>query len=122
MNCARGENAILIRKSIKHYEVSKISSHECQALIYANNCQISLTALYSPPRHNIKEWQYKELFKQISDKFIIGGDCSSKNTHWGSRSITTKFKELFKASQSIGCSFVSTGTLTYWPTETLKIN
>ena len=76
-----------------------------------------LTALYNPPRHNIKEDLYKSLFNQIGERFIIGGDF---NAIWDSRLVTPKGHELLKAARDQGCEFLSTEKPTYWPTDTAK--
>jgi hypothetical protein len=41
--------------------------------------------------------------------FIIGGDLNAEHTHWGSRLITTKGCELYKAVADTGYEIVSTG-------------
>ena len=72
------------------------------------------------PRHNIKAEDYKDLFNLTGEKFIIGGDFNAKHTHWRSRLITPKGKQLLKAPQEYGCDFMSTGKPTYWPTDRQK--
>ena len=122
-NCARGGSAILIKDNIKHYEKCKISCDEFQTTTLNINTNIGIlnvTALYSPPRHSIKENQYRNLFQNIGEKFIIGGDLNAKHSHWGSRLITPKGRELYKAAQNYDCEFISTGKPTYWPTDTGK--
>jgi hypothetical protein len=39
----------------------------------------------------------------MNSRFIIGGDFNAKHTHWGSRLITTKGRELYKAVTDTGC-------------------
>jgi hypothetical protein len=53
-------------------------------------------------------------------RFIIGSDFNAKHTHWGSRLITAKGRELYKAVTDTGCEIVSTGKPTYWPTDPKK--
>lgn len=123
-NRARGGSAIIVRKNIKHNEETKYSTQEIQATtitIESNNQPLSVTAVYSPPRHIIKANQYCELISKQNNRFIIGGDFNAKHTYWGSRLITTKGRELFKAAQLLGCDFISTGKPTYWPTDIAKI-
>ena len=76
--------------------------------------------MYSPPRHTIKENQYRNVFQNIGEKFIIGGDLNAKHSHWGSILITPKGRELYKAAQNYDCEFISTGKPTYWPTVSGK--
>jgi hypothetical protein len=55
-----------------------------------------VVSLYSPPKHNIKAKGYVEIFKNVGNQFIIGGDFNAKHTHWVSRLTTTKGRELLK--------------------------
>jgi hypothetical protein len=41
----------------------------------------------------------------------------AKNTYWGSRLITTKGRQLYKAVTDTGYEIVSTGKPTYWPSD-----
>lgn len=70
MNCARGGSGILVRKNIKHHECTNISYDEFQITsieIQLDGIPLTLSALYSPPRHNIKKILYKEIFESIGD-------------------------------------------------------
>lgn len=122
-NCARGGAAIIIKKNIKHFEDGRLSTNEFETITISINCgkNLSLTAVYSPPRHKITCDQYLRLINNHKHGFIMGGDFNAKHTHWGSRIITTKGRELYKALQSTGCSTLSTGAPTYWPTDPQKI-
>jgi hypothetical protein len=82
---------------------------------------ITITAVYFPPRHNLKQDHFATFFQTVGPKFIAGGDYISKHTLWGSRLITTKGRELSKVIQEHNYSFLSTGTPTYWPTDGNKI-
>jgi putative IMPACT (imprinted ancient) family translation regulator len=57
----------------------------------------------------------------MNSRFIIGGDFNAKHTHWVSRLITTKDRELYKAVTDTGCEIVSAGKPTYWPTDKKKL-
>jgi hypothetical protein len=83
--------------------------------------EISITAVYCPPRHNLKKEHFETFFETLRPKFIAGGDYNSKHTLWGSRLTKTKRRELLKVIQEKNCSFLSTGTPTYWPTDGKKI-
>ena len=74
-----------------------------------------MTALYSPPKCNIKSDLYRCLLQSFGDRSTIGGDFNSKRTHWRSRLTTTKGKQLFKAANEMKCDFLSTRKPTYWP-------
>jgi hypothetical protein len=51
---------------------------------------LTIVAVYCPPRHNIKEENFLEFFQTLGNKFIARGDFNSKNTLWGSCLTTTK--------------------------------
>jgi hypothetical protein len=77
-------------------------------------------AIYWPPRYNIYANEYKTVFDKMNSRFIIGGDFNAKHTHWGSRLITAKGRELYKAVSDTGCEIVSTGKPTYWLTDPIN--
>lgn len=123
-NSSRGGSAILVKKSIKHYEDDGISSEYFQTTtvtVETFSNPIQLTSLYSPPRSIIKQEAYVELLNNFEHRYIIGGDFNAKHTAWGSRLTTTKGRELHKAVLKTGCSVAATGKPTYWPTDKYKI-
>jgi hypothetical protein len=79
-----------------------------------------VVSLCSPPKHNIKADRYVEIFKNIGNRFIIGGDFNAKHIHWGSRLTTTKGRELLKAINKYKREAISTGKPTYWPIDPEK--
>ena len=81
---------------------------------------MSITALYSPPKNKIKYERYMQLFNKHKGRFVIGGDFNAKNVNWGSRLTTTRGRELLKAVNNLGCTVMSTGSPTYWPTDINK--
>lgn len=124
-NSAKAGSAIIIKENINHYELIKLEDQEMQVVGVSiktkryNN--ITIAAIYSPPRHAIKKDQYIELLARLGNRFILGGDFNAKNTYWGSRLTTTKGRELLSAMREIRCQSISTGKPTYWPTDTQKI-
>ena len=98
-NAARVGSAIIVKENIYHNEEVKIEAEDIQAMalnIKTKKYDIVVARLYSPPKHNIKAERYVELFKNMGNRFIIGGEFNAKHTHWGSRLITAKDRELFK--------------------------
>ena len=123
-NTAKGGSAVIIKENILHYEESPYRTREIQASsvsVNTKNYRLTITAVYSPPRHAIKEKLYLDFLRMQGNRFIVGGDFNAKNSHWGSRLTTTKGKELLKAIRKNGCEALSTGKPTYWPTDTNKI-
>jgi hypothetical protein len=74
-------------------------------------------SIYCPPRYNIYANEYKTLFDKMNIRFIIGGDFNAKHTHWGSRLLTAKGRELYKAVTDTRCEIAYTGKPTCWPTK-----
>lgn len=123
-NNSRGGSAVIVKSSIEHWLENKIGVQEFQATtvtIIVDKSPLSITSVYSPPRHNIKSKQYEELINAHKHKFMMGGDFNAKNIQWGSRLTTPKGKELYRALQHTGCAVISTGKPTYWPTDISKI-
>lgn len=89
--------------------------------IQARNRQYNISAIYCPPRHNLKRVDYAKLFRTLGNSFIIGGDFNAKHPYWGSRKTSPKGRELFATGQSFKCDFHSGGTPTYWPSDINKI-
>jgi hypothetical protein len=83
--------------------------------------EITITAVYCPPRHSLKKEHFETFFQTPGPKFIAGSDYNSKHTLCGSRLTTPKGRELSKVIQEENYSVLSTGTPTYWPTDGNKI-
>ena len=67
LNNARGGSAIIIKRTIKHHEEDKYCTEEFQATTISLKIEgiyLSITALYSPPKHKIKCDQYKDLISK----------------------------------------------------------
>lgn len=121
---AHGGSAIIIKKRLKHHELEHYETNHIQA---TNICleewsgKYVFSAVYSPPKYNIKKDQYTEFFKSLGNKFMAGGDFNAKHLRWGSRLTTTKGRELNETMESSKLDFISTGNPTYWPTDRKKI-
>lgn len=121
---AHGGTAILIKTVLKHYELQQYKTEHIQA---TSICleemlgNIVISAVYCPPKHNIKKMDFVEFFETLGDKFLAGGDYNSKHIRWGSRLSTTKGKQLNEAMIENQLDFSSSGHPTYWPTDRKKI-
>lgn len=123
-NNSRGGSAVIVKSNIEHWLENNISCEEFQATtvtVIVSSSPMSVTSVYSPPRHNIKSTLYKELINSHKYRFVMGGDFNAKNIQWGSRLTTPKGKELYTAIRITGCEFISTGKPTYWPSDVTKI-
>jgi len=120
---AHGGSAIIIKSCIKHFELEKFKHDFIQATsvrIEDWTGPITISALYSPPKHKIISEQYLQYFDTLGHRFIAGGDYNAKHTQWGSKSITTKGRQLLKAMNIKKLIHLSTGLPTYWPTDKRK--
>ena len=81
-NRAHGGSAILIKSSIKHYVLPEYQ-YDCiqgtSIVVEDLNGPLTMCSVYCPPRHNISDLQFSNLFSCLGNKFISGGDCNAKN-------------------------------------------
>jgi hypothetical protein len=68
----------------------------------------------------LKQEHFEALLQNLGTKFLAGGDYNIKHVQRGSRLTTTKGREHFKVIQE-NYSYISTGSPTYWPSDTTKI-
>ena len=64
-NRAHGGSAIIIRNNIAHHKLNKFSTNYIQATsvqLENNNQPLTITSVYSPPRHKIDKTMYKDFF------------------------------------------------------------
>ena len=123
-NCARGGSAVIVKTGLVHHEDVKIEKEEFQVTsitLKTSAGAITVGAIYSPPRHNLKRGDYLSLLQSFPGKFILGGDFNSKHTSWGSRLTNAKGTELYQAIQEHRCEVHTTGKPTYWPTDLNKL-
>lgn len=121
---AHGGTAVIIRQNINHYELEKYQQDYLQATNIAIKDHIgtlTVSAIYCPPKHNNKLEQYEHYFKTLGNRFIAGGDYNAKNPEWGSRTTTTKGRELLATMKKNNLRCLATGEPTYWPTDPNKI-
>lgn len=121
---AHAGTAIIIKNTIDHVEMPTYEKDYLQATVVKIRTlpfEMSVAAVYCPPRHNIKKDHFKDFFQTLGPKFIAGGDYNSKHTLFGSRLTTTKGRELASLIQESNYSVLSTGRPTYFPTDPNKI-
>lgn len=122
---SHGGSAIIIKNNIKHNIHSEFQEDWLQATtitIRENRMgPINVSAIYCPPKHKAKQHMFDRYFHSLGNRFIAGGDWNCKHTHWGSRLITTKGRELKKSVDTHNLITLGTGKPTYWPTDTNRI-
>jgi hypothetical protein len=117
---AHGGAATLIRKALQHNEVPAYHTDKIQAVIIQINARpwpFNIAAIYSPPRHRIEIEDYENFLHHLGNKLIVGGDWNAKHTNWESRIITPKGRNLLQSITNYNYSYLSTGELTYWPSD-----
>jgi len=121
---AHGGTALIIRSSIKHYEIDKHQKDFLQVtnvMIETWNGCITISEVYSPPKHVIRSEQYINFLEILGNRFIAAGDYNAKHTQWGSKLTSPRGREFLKAIDTMNLSTISTGESTYWPTDSKKI-
>lgn len=121
---AHGGTAIIIRQNLKHYILEEFKKDYLQATTVCVNDtlgQVTISAVYCPPKYNNKKEHFENYLKSLGSKYIAGGDWNSKHTIWGSRLITTKGRELLAAMGANKATYLSTGHPTYWPSDPRKL-
>lgn len=121
---AHGGAAVIIKSTIKYEVGESFSEPYLQATgvtITCNHSKIDIYSVYFPPRFSVKCEQFNKFFKSIGNSFIVGGDFNAKHTWWGSRLINPKGRELYKCISSNHYNVLSTGSPTYWPSDSNKI-
>jgi hypothetical protein len=83
--------AIIIKNSIKHHQLHNYSHDFLQATSVSVEDSVGLitiSAVYLPPKHTVKQEQLEDIYNNLGHRFIAGGDYNAKHTDWGSRLIT----------------------------------
>ena len=83
---AHGVTAIIIRQNIKHHIREEYKQEHIQATSIAlkdDVGELNIAAVYSPPKHIIKQADYTRFFHTLEHRFTTGGDYNAKNTIWG---------------------------------------
>lgn len=109
---AHGGSAILVKNKIKHYQSASFSKEYLQAtsvVVLDWTSEITISALYCPPKHKVKQTHFEEYFNSLGSRFIAGGDYNAKHTFWGSRLILPRGRELLKCIQARNMDVLSTG-------------
>jgi len=91
--------AILIKNCIKHYLNGQYNLENLQATSITVEDWVgplTIAAIYCPPKHTIKAKQFQHFYASLGHRFLAGGDYNTKHTHWGSRLIAPRGRELLK--------------------------
>jgi hypothetical protein len=117
---AHGGTAIIIISGIKHHLHGRHTQHHLLATSVTIEDWVgppTIAAIYCAPKHSIKAEQFQHLYATPGHRFLAG----AKHTHWGSRHVTPRGRELHKAMQKKNLQHASAGEPTYWPSDRRKI-
>ena len=123
---AHGGTGILIRNRLRHYALDSFSKQYLQATSICLECcsnNLTLSSIYCPPRFSMTKENFEEFFHTLGDRFLACGDYNAKHTHWGSRLLNPRGRQLYKAlvDRKNCLDFISPSQPTYWPTDPRKI-
>lgn len=122
---AHGGTGILIRKRIRHDILEGFSEQFMQATtirLTNSHGMITISAIYCPPRFSISSDIFDGFFQSLGRKFLAAGDYNAKHTHWGSRLVNPKGRQLYKCitSRRNELDYISPCQPTYWPHDRNK--
>jgi hypothetical protein len=103
---ARGGSAVIIKKSLHHYDVGVFITTSIQSSVVAinfNNCTVHLGSIYCPPRVVLVKKTYLNLFHHLGHNFILGGDLNAKHPIWYSRITSQRGRVLHQAIVVFTC-------------------
>ena len=106
---------IIIKTSIKHYELPSFQKDYLQATNVAiedRHSPITTSAVYCPPRHSISKKDLDNFLDDLDNRFIAGGDYNAKHTQWDSRLNTVRGKNLLKSININRLNYLSINI--YW--------
>jgi hypothetical protein len=121
---AHGGTAILVRSTLTHFQRPGTTQPNLQTtsvMIRTLYKDITVTAVYFPPRFTITKDMFSMFFDSLGTCFITGGDYNSKHTHWGSRLCTPRGRQLFRCLTEKNLQTISPFSPTYWPASPRKI-
>ena len=116
-----GGTAIIIWQNVKHNIREENKQEHVQATSIAlqdDTGELNIAAVYSPPKHAIKEVHYTRFFHTLRQRFLAGGDYNAKHVMWGARITTTEGRELYKTMTNNNLQYLSTCQPTFWPSDT----
>jgi hypothetical protein len=104
-----------MKNTIRHRQLNNY----CQDFLQATSVSvegsvglITISAIYLPPKHIVKQEQLED-FYNTPGRWFISGDYNAKHTDWGSIHITPRGREVQKAMERNNLNHVSTGEHTY---------
>ncbi|GBP95963.1 RNA-directed DNA polymerase from mobile element jockey [Eumeta japonica] len=122
---AHGGTAVLIKCNIKHHSLEPFATDKIQATLIkvsGKSSDITIAAVYCPPKHQILREDYRHFFSQLGHRYIIGGDWNAKHLFWGSRLVTTRGRQLYQAVKELNLECLSTDLTSDHSAVILNVN
>jgi hypothetical protein len=110
---------------IKHHQLNIYSQIFLQATgvsVEDSFGLLTISAVYLPPRHRIKQELFLDFYNTLGRLFIEGGNYNAKHTDWGFRLDSFNGRHLLKMMESNNLKRLSTGESTYWPSDRNKLH
>jgi predicted house-cleaning noncanonical NTP pyrophosphatase (MazG superfamily) len=124
-NRSQGGAAVLVKSTLQHHPAAlQPPSNDIQAAgitISLHNVTLTISAIYCPPRFNLRRESFDALFSSLGTHFIAGGDYNAKHIQWGSRITNPRGRALLSSIQKNNFEIVTGAAPTYWPTATSKL-
>jgi exonuclease III len=121
---AREGTTVFIKSTIQHHQLCNYEQDFLQATIVTIEDiagLLTISAVYLPPKHTVKQEQLEDYYNTLGHRFIAGGDYNANHTDWGSRLTSSRGREINKTITSNNYKHLSTGESTYWPTDMNKL-
>jgi exonuclease III len=80
---AHAGTALLVKQTISHYELPTYEEDFLQATsicVRTLPYELTVTAVYCPPKYNLKKDHYELFFNTLGPRFLAGGDYNSKHS------------------------------------------
>lgn len=120
-----GGAAVLIKSALKQHPIPVGDAANNLQAATASIClplfEISLAAVYCPPRFTVSSHQFENFFQSLGPRFLAGGDYNAKHPLWGSRLYNPKGRNLHEVVQNHRFQVHSPGTPTHWPSDPTRL-
>ena len=110
---AHGGVAIIINKSLQHYNVPLTTNLQAVAVRACFDREITICSLYLPPRSEFSLNDLQTLINQLPPPFLLLGDFNSHNPFWGGNLLDTQGKIIDDLLVNNDLTLYNDGSMTY---------
>ncbi|BES92562.1 Hypothetical protein NTJ_05371 [Nesidiocoris tenuis] len=93
----KGGSAILVKRCIGHDELPSIVESKYQIAqinLHTENNSIRIAAFYSAPENQVTQNDFLVMLRELSGRFLMGGDFNCKHPRWGSNIVNPRGRVL----------------------------